>query len=299
MSSKIALLTTAGLLAISMLACSLPGLGAAGMPTAVSTPLGEAQLAIIPSATHTTAPMSTAAPSETPIPPTATATATATETPTATPTATATPTVTNTPIPCNLAKMVADVTYPDNTEVTANTTFTKTWRLMNVGSCPWTADYKLVFISGESMGAAGETQLANYTIEPNHTVDASIALKAPGSAGTYQGHFKLRAPDGTPFGIGANGANTFWVQIVVVEPTKEPTVAPTVPPLARNMAMGMQGDDVKQLQTRLLALGYSEVGAADGKFGQKTDNAVRHFQTDKSLTVDGIVGKNTWEALWK
>lgn len=295
MSRKFALLTVTGLLASAMLACSLPGLGAAGTPTTVATLPDQAALAVIPSATNTAAPTSTAAPTETPIPPTATLT----ETPTATPTATATPTVTNTPIPCNLAKLVEDVTYPDNTEVTANSTFTKTWRLMNAGSCPWTADYKVVFVSGESMGAAGETQLAGYTIEPNHTVDASVALKAPGGAGTFQGHFKLRAPDGAQFGIGANGAGTFWVQIVVVEPTKEPTVAPTVPPLARNLSMGMQGDDVKLLQNRLLTLGYSDVGAADGKFGAKTDKAVRKFQTDKGLTVDGIVGKNTWEALWK
>jgi hypothetical protein len=297
MSKQIALLIGTGLLAVAMLACSLPGLSPSVTPTTVATPIDEAVLAVIPSATHTASPTSITEPTSTPVPPTATATAT--ETPTVTPTETATPTVTNTPIPCNLAKMVADVTYPDNTEVTANSTFTKTWRLMNVGSCPWTSDYKLVFVSGESMGAAGETQLTSGTVEPNQTVDASIALKAPGSAGTYQGHFKLRAPDGTQFGIGANGANTFWVQIVVVEPTQAPTVAPTVPALARNLSMGMQGDDVKLLQTRLLALGYNEVGAADGKFGQKTGQAVRRFQTDKGLAVDGIVGKNTWEALWK
>jgi murein L,D-transpeptidase YcbB/YkuD len=34
-----------------------------------------------------------------------------------------------------------------------------------------------------------------------------------------------------------------------------------------------------------------------GVFGPKTDTAVREFQDDHDLGVDGIVGKNTWKAL--
>lgn len=58
----------------------------------------------------------------------------------------------------------------------------------------------------------------------------------------------------------------------------------------------MQGDDVKELQIRLNELDYN-CGIADGYFGKKTDIAVRNFQTDKGLTVDGIVGRKTAEAL--
>ena len=60
----------------------------------------------------------------------------------------------------------------------------------------------------------------------------------------------------------------------------------------------MRGEDVESLQSRLLDLGYTEVGTADGSFGPKTEEAVRHFQGNNNLTVDGIVGPLTWDALF-
>lgn len=55
---------------------------------------------------------------------------------------------------------------------------------------------------------------------------------------------------------------------------------------------------VKECQEVLIALGY-DLGkyGADGDFGSKTRQAVRDFQKDKGLKVDGIVGKATWKAL--
>lgn len=58
------------------------------------------------------------------------------------------------------------------------------------------------------------------------------------------------------------------------------------------------GAQVKTLQRLLKAYGY-ECGTADGIFGQKTLAAVKAFQRKKGLTADGIVGKNTWNALLK
>lgn len=58
---------------------------------------------------------------------------------------------------------------------------------------------------------------------------------------------------------------------------------------------GSSGNAVKTLQEYLNNNGYSlEV---DGKFGSKTQAAVKDYQSKKGLTVDGIVGKNTWGAL--
>lgn len=59
---------------------------------------------------------------------------------------------------------------------------------------------------------------------------------------------------------------------------------------------GSRGEDVKYLQTRLNALGY-DVGANDEIFGEKTKAGVIRFQSDHSLTADGIVGSKTWNAI--
>lgn len=59
---------------------------------------------------------------------------------------------------------------------------------------------------------------------------------------------------------------------------------------------GSRGADVTYLQQRLTALGYKP-GTADGIFGSKTLAAVRAFQTDHKLAVDGIAGPKTWAAL--
>ncbi|MBD5504581.1 MAG: hypothetical protein HDR09_12865 [Lachnospiraceae bacterium] len=59
---------------------------------------------------------------------------------------------------------------------------------------------------------------------------------------------------------------------------------------------GSRGADVTYLQQRLTAKGYG-VGAIDGIFGQKTLEAVKAFQAENNLAVDGIVGGKTWAAL--
>lgn len=61
---------------------------------------------------------------------------------------------------------------------------------------------------------------------------------------------------------------------------------------------GSKGNITKLLQQKLISLGY-DLGTygADGVFGTDTYNVVVRFQKTNGLTVDGIVGKNTWNCL--
>ena len=68
----------------------------------------------------------------------------------------------------------------------------------------------------------------------------------------------------------------------------------------RILKNGMEGADVKELQTMLIQLGY-DCGSwgVDGEFGDSTQNAVEAFQTASSCAVDGEVGPETLDALRK
>jgi peptidoglycan hydrolase-like protein with peptidoglycan-binding domain len=61
------------------------------------------------------------------------------------------------------------------------------------------------------------------------------------------------------------------------------------------LQLGASGAQVTDLQNKLRAAGLGI--AADGEFGPQTRNAVIAFQRSKGLTVDGIVGPQTWAAL--
>ena len=58
----------------------------------------------------------------------------------------------------------------------------------------------------------------------------------------------------------------------------------------------MAGTDVAVLQAVLSARGYY-TGALDGVFGDALDVAVRKFQMDHDLVVDGVCGPMTWRKI--
>lgn len=57
------------------------------------------------------------------------------------------------------------------------------------------------------------------------------------------------------------------------------------------LSKGSKGADVKDMQTKLIACGYSCGSAgADGDFGDGTETALKNFQRDYDLVIDGIFG---------
>ena len=73
--------------------------------------------------------------------------------------------------------------------------------------------------------------------------------------------------------------------------------APSATPAEDTLEQGDSGDAVKALQKRLIELGYMN-GTADGDFGSATKAAVKLFQKQAGLTVDGVAGPGTQSALF-
>jgi hypothetical protein len=124
------------------------------------------------------------------------------------------------PIPvkrCDAAAFVKDVTVSDGTIIRPGSSFTKTWRLQNVGTCSWTSSYELVFVSGDAMSAPNRVSLSG-NVKPGETADISVNLKAPGKKGEYRSYWKLRNATGLLFGIGTQADTAFWVDIDVLGP---------------------------------------------------------------------------------
>ncbi|MEG2603687.1 MAG: peptidoglycan-binding protein [Clostridia bacterium] len=64
-------------------------------------------------------------------------------------------------------------------------------------------------------------------------------------------------------------------------------------PADTTLKVGAVGDAVKQLQNRLITLGYLKAGSADGTFGVNTSMALISFQKANGLTPDGMAGAKT------
>jgi hypothetical protein len=137
----------------------------------------------------------------------------------------ATPTPTATPV-CDRAAAgnPFDITIPDDTTLQPGATFTKIWRLQNLGSCTWTTEYAVRFFYGAQMDAPVSVPLRSAVV-PGQAIDIAVDMIAPQAPGSQQGNWKLSNASGQLFGIGPNGDAPFWVRINVMEP---PTATPTL-----------------------------------------------------------------------
>ena len=223
--------------------------GAAQTVAAQLTQVAIQQTIAPPQATNTPAP-----PTDTPHPP-------VTDTP-------APPTVTSTPACTDLVAFVSDITVPDNTYFASSTSFTKTWRLKNAGTCTWTTSYALVFDSGNIMGGPTSQNLAG-NVAPGANVDLSVVLTSPASNGTHRGNWKLRNDRGTIFGL--SGGGPFYVQIIVgPTPTSGPSVYKTAQFYVRE---SFHGD---------LDAGAEVTSGANPDFWYQTVSAAERYLTPKS-----------------
>jgi hypothetical protein len=169
------------------------------------------------------------APAMASVTPTATLLPTLTALPTNTfyvyPTASSTPTYawysySGTNYGCDDAAYVKDMTIPDGTVLAPGETFIKTWKLQNTGSCTWTDDFYIIFVSGDDMD--GSDTKIDQTVYANKKAEISVSLTAPDDEGTYTGYWQMSDEYGNLFG------EIVSVEIVVTEPTATSTPTATL-----------------------------------------------------------------------
>jgi len=125
---------------------------------------------------------------------------------------------------CYSMAFVSDVTIPDNTPVAPGQTFTKTWKVVNNGSCAWDAGFKFAFTGGDAM--SGATYTLPATVAINATIDVSVTMTAPtNKTGTIRSNWRMSTATGTFFG------DEVYAVVVVGGGTLTPT-STNAPPTA-------------------------------------------------------------------
>ncbi len=178
-------------------------------------------------------------------------TATFTPEPTQTPTLTTTPAITTLPagtqgiptvglptipgggvgISPDSMTFSADVTIPDNTQLSPSSEFTKTWRMKNTGTTAWNSNYQLVYWDGvplteiEKVLPVKQVKLSGE-VKPGAEGEVSVKMVAPSKNGTYKIWWRLLNPQGSAFG------DSLYVLIVVNDGTITlvPSITPTPTP---------------------------------------------------------------------
>jgi hypothetical protein len=124
---------------------------------------------------------------------------------------------------CYSLSFVKDVTIPDNTVVTPGQSFTKTWLVVNSGSCAWEAGFIFNVVAGEAMAGAAYT--LNQSVQPGKQFEFSVPMVAPtDKTGELKGTWRLSDANGNFFGDGV------YVLVVVGTSTPAPTATETPTP---------------------------------------------------------------------
>ncbi len=118
-----------------------------------------------------------------------------------------------------VATFIKDVTVMDGSTMEPGQVFTKTWRIQNVGTCTWNADYDFIFASGDRLGGVLAQPLTIGHVPPGETIDVSVQLRAPEETGSYRGYWRFQDSKGGDFGL-TNGGSV-WVDIKVKESSSE------------------------------------------------------------------------------
>lgn len=171
--------------------------------------------------------------------------------------------------------------------------------------------YRPIYFTGSAKGkklaeimVKYRKQIYPYSVVLNNRTDL-YELKNTNAVAFYEEHvFHDNLEDATWFHTHMNEiaesaakglCEYFNIPYVAPSNDNKPAIPSTTTTILRK---GSTGAEVKSLQKKLLQIGYY-LGSygADGDYGDATVTAVRKFQKDNSLTVDGEAGPNTLAAV--
>jgi len=114
------------------------------------------------------------------------------------------------------ARFVRDVTIFDGTQMAPGTSFTKIWRLKNVGEVPWPAGTRMLFVGGDAMTAEMSVPLLRTgPVMPGEEVDVAVEMTAPTEHGRYLGYWRLTGPH-----MRRKFGQRVWCHVQVVDPSQ-------------------------------------------------------------------------------
>ena len=202
----------------SLLILALPFLAACGGTPAETTPTVDTDSVIATSIAQTMEAMAQTQAAEVTPTPASTATPESLPSPTAATTAAGLPTATmasvQLPTNCLIAGLVSE-TIPDGTAISKGASFTKEWRIINGGTCTWSTSYRMVYESGDQLGATSDSYNLTQSVSPGMSTTVSIKMTAPNTDGWYTGYWTLLTDAGVLVG-------RFSVNIYVGTPTVAP-----------------------------------------------------------------------------
>ena len=139
-----------------------------------------------------------------------------------------------------------------------------------------------------SLGSTGQ-DVKDLQVVLNATVaDNSLVVDGVFGSLTKEAVMAFQKEDGLTID-GIVGSQT-WAIVDTIDASENDT---NYRPVLR---FGSKGEDVEYLQRRLNGIGFGSL-VVDGIFGVATEESVKKFQKENGLTVDGIVGSQTWATL--
>lgn len=112
----------------------------------------------------------------------------------------------NNPAACrNGMRFVSDISLPDRITLLPNIPVTKSWKILNTGTCTWDSGYTFNYVKGSVLGPVSVK--IDKLVAPGEDYTISVDMTTPADNGEYTAWWQMRSPEGQNFG------QTIWYDI--------------------------------------------------------------------------------------